>query len=138
MSTLTSNLRAIAELLDDVELPHEPYITNSVTGVVTAHWYLMHDTDEPGQKSAAAAIIRTVGGHWDKTDRYDGQIAWQQERDGVVFHVAVTREAVCERVVTGTKKITVPAVEAQPERVETVEDVEWRCMPLLADEAVSA
>jgi hypothetical protein len=47
---------------------------------------------------------------------------------------------VCERVVTGTRLETkeVPdpeALKAVPlvTVTETVEDVEWRCMPLLAD-----
>lgn len=137
-AALVANLHASADLLASVDLPHDPYIVTSASGAVSWSWYLMHDTDEDGQKSAAAAIIRAIGGRWDKSEIYDGQMVWKQKRDGLEFHVAVTREAVCERIVKGTKKVTIPAKAAQPERVETVEDVEWRCLPLLADDEASA
>lgn len=49
------------------------------------------------------------------------------------------REQVCERIVVGTKQVETEkpdpeAIAALPKvkRVETVEEVEWRCEPLLA------
>lgn len=60
------------------------------------------------------------------------------------LHVYVARDKVCERIVTGTREVTeeVPdpeALKAVPKVAvtKTVEDVEWRCMPLLADEVAS-
>lgn len=59
--------------------------------------------------------------------------------------VRIEREEVCERVVTGTRLETkeVPDPEALAAVplvtvTETVEDVEWRCLPLLADLTASA
>ena len=61
----------------------------------------------------------------------------------VVIQPYDNREAVCERVVTGTREVTkeVPDPEAlasvpKVTVTETVEDVEWRCHPIL-DEAVA-
>lgn len=53
---------------------------------------------------------------------------------GLYVRAYAGRDEVCERVVVGTEQVAVPAVEAQPERVEEREIVEWRCHPLLADE----
>lgn len=59
--------------------------------------------------------------------------------------VLANREAVCERVVTGTETVTKtvkdPALLAEVPEVEvteTVEIVEWQCKPLLAAEQVPA
>lgn len=61
--------------------------------------------------------------------------------EGVSLHVYVDREEICEKVVTGTHEVTeeVPdpeALAAVPTVmvIKTVEDVEWRCLPILADE----
>lgn len=54
--------------------------------------------------------------------------------------VWVDRAEVCERVVTGTREVTrtVPAPDApMVEVTETVEDVEWVCSPLLAEDRES-
>lgn len=58
---------------------------------------------------------------------------------GVEIRYQAYREQVCERVVVGTRQVEVEeadpaAVAALPKfkRTETVEDVEWRCEPLLA------
>ena len=39
----------------------------------------------------------------------------------------------CERIVK-TEAVTIPAMPAEPERVEVVERVEWRCDPLLVED----
>lgn len=51
---------------------------------------------------------------------------------GVTLDINVQREQVCKKVVTGTR--IVPAVEAQPEHEEQIE--EWICddLPILARE----
>lgn len=61
----------------------------------------------------------------------------------VGLHVYAGRDAVCERIVTGTHEVTeeVPDPELLAQvpvvtRTRTVEDVEWRCAPFLADGSV--
>lgn len=58
---------------------------------------------------------------------------------GIVVRYQAYRSEVCERVVVGTREVEVEEpdpeiVAALPKvkRVETVEEVEWRCEPLLA------
>lgn len=141
-----AKLRKFADLLDaHPDLP-APYISIMSSGSADAHWYLHingHDLDE--QKSVAAQIVRTLGGTWAKNDRfYDDALEFSQDRDGMLLEVVVNRAAVCERVVTGTHDVIVPAgparpaTPATPERVEVVEDVTWVCSSLLADEPVPA
>lgn len=63
----------------------------------------------------------------------------------VSLHVYVDRAVICERIVTGTTEVTKevpdPAALAAVPKVtvtNTVETVEWRCVPLLADEVAAA
>lgn len=74
-----------------------------------------------------ADIRRAVGGTW--TKREAGSKMYF-ERDG--YTISVDREVVCTRRVVGTKTVTLPAVEAQPERTVERDIVEWDCQPLLA------
>ncbi len=65
--------------------------------------------------------------------RYSGSIR------GVETEVIVDRPAVCERVVVGTTTVTrqVPAPDVEVPMIEVTEDieqVEWRCQPLLDSE----
>lgn len=146
-ATVSARLRALADVLDAHPGLPDPYISasGSGSGKVEAHWYLhIHELNEdlPGQKTAAAAIVRTFGGTWDKADRtYDNGFEFTQTRDGIELQVVVNREAVCERVVTGTHEVVVvaakpaqPAMDALPEHVQVVEDVTWRCSSLLASD----
>ena len=64
---------------------------------------------------------------------------------GVQVDYQAYRSEVCERVVVGTREVEVEepdpeAVAALPKvkRTETVEDVEWRCEPLLAPKVEAA
>lgn len=122
-------LRQVAELLvEHPDLPR-PYVTMfSDARHAEVHWYLhINDRgDLETQKKAAQKIIRDLGGTWDKDPRDDGMFL-HREHGLLKLEVAVKREAVCERIVTGTETVTVPAVEAQPERIETREVVEWVC-----------
>lgn len=145
-STFVGALRALAALLEThPDLP-EPFVSTSWPGL-DVHWMLWVDhNDEDGlalQKSQAAQIVKTIGGRWDKAPvSYDpDRFEFTQTRDRLELRVSVSRPAVCERVVVGTETVTIPAtaaVEAQPERVEEREIVEWRCEPLLADTDSSA
>lgn len=138
----TQGLRQLADLVDaHPDLP-QPYTTAYSTGDVQACWFLhLHGLKEDlsGQKAAAAQIVKVLGGQWDKAERSDDVFILTQSRDGIRLSVQVNRAAVCERVVTGSREVTVPATPAipkqaaRPERTETVEDVTWVCSSLLAE-----
>lgn len=100
-------------------------------------WYLhINDKgDEAFQRDAAKAIVRAVGGKWDK-EFNDDEARFTQVRDGLYMLVVVRREAVCERRVVGTETVTLPATPAEPalpERTVEREVVEWDCSPVLGE-----
>lgn len=133
-------LRAAADFIaQHADLPL-PYVTTYRDGQISMAYYLtINGFGGPEkQRSAAQAIIRAVGGRWDKNPNDHDEMNFRAERGALQFHVQIAREAVCERIVTGTETVTIPAVEAQPARTEVVETVEWRCLPLLADEEAAA
>lgn len=126
--------------------PHlpAPYVSSFNRGEVDLNYYLQirNPGDLAEQKDVAAAIVRAVGGDWDK-EPWGDQFRFTATRGPLKFDVQVKREAVCERIVVGTETVTLPATEAQvidaqPERVEQREVVEWRCLPLLAAQAPEA
>jgi hypothetical protein len=124
-------MQSVIEFLDEhgVDLPHQPMVTSYAHRAIVDVDFYLHDED---QKDQAAAIIRLIGGKWAKADGGD-RLYLRQRQGDVEFCVVVDREAVCERVVKGTREVTIPAVEAQPERVQVVEDVEWVCGSVLAE-----
>lgn len=137
MSEITAALREAADLLEQhPELP-APYINGSDWGL-SLDWQMMvkHGNNLSAQKATAAQVVQAIGGDWQKVELGD-TFHFRQTHGLLRLDVYVDRPAVCERVVTGTETVTIPAVEAQPERVEEREVVEWRCQPLLA-EAVTA
>lgn len=88
--------------------------------------------------ASLAAVARELGGKWDKDASTDLFKLSQQVADGVVYKLIAWRERVCTPVVTSTREVEVEepdpdAVAALPKvkRTETVEEVEWRCEPLL-------
>lgn len=119
------------------------YVAHFGKGRAHMNYYLhingTHDLEE--QKADAAAIVRAAGGDWKKRPYNESEFRYTTQRGLLDFDVQVKRDAVCERIVVGTEEVTIPAseaVEALPERVEVREVVEWRCLPLLADEAVAS
>jgi hypothetical protein len=132
----TSGLRKFADLLDEhpeIELP----LDGSDCAPITTY-YLGDDA-----KERVSAFVRAVPGRVNK--RYDdAHFHAEATLDGLHVRALAYRNAVCERIVTGTREVTeeVPdpkALAAVPTTTvtRTVEDVEWVCAPLLA-EAVSA
>lgn len=89
----------------------------------------------PDKRDTMRILRRAIGGKWDKggygstfqLSRYAG---WN---DCLTVTISSDRGEVCKRVVVGTETKTIPAVEAQPERTEVVEKVEWVCGDLLTD-----
>jgi len=92
----------------------------------------------PDQRSLMRTLRRAIGGEWRK-----GSSSWSFniKRDWglpasdvtITINIEGDREAVCQKVVIGTHEKVIPAVEAQPERTEIVEEVEWVCGSLLTD-----
>lgn len=78
-----------------------------------------------------AAIVRAVGGRWEKDGDEDRFELRQQIAPGAVVRLISDRESVCERVVTGTTTVTEPDPNA-PMVEREVETYEWRCGSLLA------
>lgn len=136
--SLADVLRAAADVLDaHPDLP-APYITTSShrgEHKADLSWYLTLDArdDLATQKALAGRIVRAIDGHWEKIPDTYQDFVFRQERPGLRLDVQVEREAVCQRIVTGTETVAIPAKPAEPMRVETREVVEWRCEPLLAE-----
>lgn len=134
MSTMIDALRKVADLLEShPDLP-PPLVSiySHIPDKPELHWYLhINGKDAATQKATAQRIITAIGGKWSKS--FDDDARFTQERDGIDLLVVVVREAVCERVVVGTKTVTIPAEPAKPERVVEVDEVEWRCEPVLAE-----
>ena len=124
---------AAEHLLAHPGLP-APYITSSGNGRGQVS-YQLSITAKDEQRDAARRIIRTIGGEWKKWS--GSQDFYFQATSGRLdLLVQADREQVCVRRVVGTTQVTLPAVEARPERVETHDVVEWDCSPILADEPV--
>jgi hypothetical protein len=136
-----AGLRAFADLIDanpDLPLPVQDKFEWTVWPSAVAD-----------VKAEIARIRRLLPGRFDKNDTSDyynsKYFELRGQLRGLPLVISTYREQVCERVVVGTRAVTktVPAPDAPMVEVTvTVEDVEWRCHPLLAEdvepEAVSA
>jgi hypothetical protein len=126
-------LRALADALaayPELMLPIDGYLSGMS----------ILSTGEADQREQLAAWARVLPGRKTKSgsDRYfrfDGAFA------GLKIQVVCDRDVVCERVVIATREVTedVPdpeALAAVPtvSVTKTVEDVEWRCSPVLVNE----
>lgn len=100
-------------------------------------WWLYSFDCPEGVPAMVAAIRRAVGGKWDKREAQGlSEPEMVFEREGYV--ITVKRDAVCTRKVVGTETVTLPAVEALPERTVEREIVEWDCEPVLAGAEATA
>lgn len=126
-----SGLRTLADLLaDHPELPLPHYGSASELSIFTKH------------REELVSFARLLPGKVDKkiTDSLYYGFELHAMLDGLRLLVYGKRADVCERIVTGTRQVTVTepdpeAVAALPQitRTTTVEDVEWVCGSLLAD-----
>lgn len=135
MSTTTSRstlLRHVADLVDEHPALPVPTVHEAMVSWRLYEW----EHDRP-LREVAADIRRTIGGTWAKSSS-DHSFNLTTKVDDVDYVIFVEREQVCTRRVVGTETVTIPAVEAQPERTEEREVVEWDCAPVLATERVSA
>lgn len=115
------------------DLPTPCVFAYSGSDAVEVTWQLMNDLDaKDDQRGVAQQILRAIGGKWDKNP-WGNRFDFEQDYHGVRLEIFTHRDQVCERVVIGTEQVTIPAIEAVPERVEERELVEWRCEPVLAE-----
>lgn len=126
-------LRQLADVLEaSPEAVPLPYEGNSSR--ITFHF--LGGADPRGDMAAAA---RAIPCDWRKrTTEHDSGAAYfrlQGELHGLKLELVAFREAVCERVVTGTREIEVEE-EVRPAEtrkvVKQVETVKWVCHPVLA------
>ncbi len=131
---LADGLRAAAALVEEL-----PELALSLQySVRPLHIPVMHRDNPVHLLAAAARASLARGGTVSKS--YDDKYGNVDVAFGPVqLQVYVNREQVCERVVTGVTKVTEtvpdPALLAEVPLVEVtkeVEQVEWRCRPLLA------
>lgn len=137
-SDYTAGLRALADLLDA-----NPDLTADVAGCNYRLLVPVSHVDEPKARMAQWIRAAKVAGH--STSKVYANDYGNVDIDlgGFTLQVYAARELVCERIVTGTREVTreVPdpdALKAVPTKTvtETVEDVEWKCQPLLAEVSV--
>lgn len=135
-SAYTAGLRQLADILDahpEVPLPYDG--SSPDYGRIT---FMFLNADNPRAEMAAAR--RALGVRIEKSDRSDDKyFDLRGNLAGLYFSMSAFRNDVCERVVTGTREVEVEeadpaAVAALPKvkRTVQIEDVEWRCTPLLA------
>lgn len=131
-----THLRAIAAWLDS----HPEFDVDQINfnaSPVEVSDFGINSGEEMAEKA------RAIGGRWEKQPG-DELFSLQREiTPGVVARLVGWRDQVCTRVVTGTREVEISepdhaAVEALPKitRTETVEDIEWRCAPLLAEREI--
>src|ERR1700751_501648 len=81
----------------------------------------------PNQRETMRAFRRRLDlpGAWDKGRWSNTFFICTQPPQGVTVRTEGNRENVCQRVVTGVEEIEVPAVQAEPARIEYQDKVEW-------------
>lgn len=147
MSNMTNRiqrLRATADflavhrpLLEGLEDDGSVWIS---VGVANIGIYIEQaDTEDTpvDQKSLMREIRQGLNlrGVWEKSAySEDFNISHRDTETGLRVTINANRTAVCEKRVIGTEEKVIPAIEARPEKVETVEIVEWDCGTLLSDD----
>jgi plasmid stabilization system protein ParE len=123
---LIAGFRRAADLIE----AHPELARPAVLADGDLRWWLYSYECPDGVPAMVAAIRRAVGGKWDKAETPGiGEPEMTFSRKG--YAITVKREAVCVRRVVGTETVTLPAVEAAPERTVDREIVEWDCEPIL-------
>ncbi|MFD9949996.1 hypothetical protein ACFWYW_28440 [Nonomuraea sp. NPDC059023] len=132
----TAGLRALADILDanpDLPLPYDGdgKPLSFIEGIAAE------------SRRGAAVFARVMPGPVEKSGT-DSQFYLKAKLHGLRVKWIATREEMCERIVVGTREVEIEepdpeAVAALPKvkRVEVVEDVEWKCRPVLAGEVAS-
>lgn len=132
MTSISERLAALSVFfMNHPDLP-EPYISgNSVS----------FQAVDPVTYRTDATLVHTlafaIGGTWKKNDpkknSYESEyyrLTRIEKVAGFTFEVWAMRAAICERVEVGTKKVVIPAVKAEEERVIEEPIFEWQCVRL--------
>lgn len=139
MRTREAQIAGIRDLADWLEAHPEIPVPHSLTGASEYAYELIHAKHGEDERSVVAAVARALPGKVEKRalDTADALFSLTGTLPGGVnIKVVADREAVCRRVVTGTREVVekVPAPDAPMiEVTRTVEDVEWVCGSILAD-----
>lgn len=135
-------LRELADVLES-----SPEVPLPFDGNCTAMTFSFLGGEDP--RSEMAAVARAMPCRLDKhVTEHDSGTSYFHLRGslhGLRVELVSFRDAVCERVVTGTREVTewvkdpqllkkVPEVEV----TKVVEDIEWVCSPLLAQSSAGA
>lgn len=128
-TAVVAAFRTAADLIE----AHPEVPAPGVTSEGQLMWWLYGWECPDGVPAMVAAIRRAVGGKWTKSQQesYGGDAEMVYNREG--YRITVKREAVCVRRVVGTETVTLPAVEAKPERTVEREVIEWDCAPVIAN-----
>lgn len=134
----TAGLRQLADILDnypEVPLP----VDGSSPNYLRIGFHFL-SAEDPRTEMAAAR--RALGVPMEKSARTDDYFDLKGNLHGLYFSMTAFREDVCERVVVATREVEVSepdaaAVAALPKVTRTVkvEDVRWKCTPLLNGDA---
>lgn len=138
--TRDEQLAGIRELADWLEANPAIPIPHSLTGDSEYAYELIHAAHGDDQKAVLAACARAIPGKVTKKVLSADQSLFNltgRLPGGIVIKVLADRDDVCERVVVGTREVTEqvpdPSIEVPTITVtKTVEDVEWRCSPVLS------
>lgn len=145
-AAFTRGLRELADWFDahpEVPLPYFGAHPEPGHYTPTMSIYLSRNIQDEGDPRSNLAVIARAMGNAQKSanDRTGRMYVWRNF-GGIALSASVERAEVCERVVVGATEVpkTVPdpvALAEIPmiEVIETVEEVEWRCSPLLAPDA---
>ena len=134
-SAYTAGLRQLADILDahpEVPLPYQGQGPDYAR-------ISFHFLSAENPRAEMAATRRALGVPTDKDGDRGEYFDLHGNLAGLYFTLTAFRKDVCERVVVATRDVEIEeadplAVAALPKvkRTVTVEDVEWRCTPILA------
>ena len=112
-------LRCMADVIERSGLDPDTYISRPIVNLFVA------DAEE------MADLVRRIGGRFDKDTLGERTFFMRRDCAGGYIDVNASRENVCERVVTGTTKVTIPDPDFVMPEVPTVEveveTFEWKC-----------
>lgn len=100
-------------------------------------WHQTFNVHGPHATEMMTRLRRAFGGMFIKAaSSWDFSLTQDRSfEDGGTIRITTGRDEVCTKKVIGTEVKVIPAVEAQPERTEIIEKVEWECPSILEDAA---
>lgn len=122
-----SGLRAIADILDANPALPLPY--PGASDYAPFSWYV---TSGKEQKATAAAIVRAIGGRWDKDATHPNLFVISTRLRGLLVDVTADRDQVCTRRIVGSQTVIKKIPTAFEEREIKQDIIEWDCGSLLA------